>query len=53
MVKVSASRVGVDSHLCHGDFLGRHTSDLKNGTPVATLLGPGIIGSALGLVGLV
>ena len=34
------------------DFSGSsHTSDLKIGTPVTTLPAPGIIGSALGLLG--
>ena len=37
---------------CDGIFSGSsHTCDLNIGTPVATL--PGVIGSALGLVGLV
>ena len=37
---------------CGGIFSGSsHTSDLKIGTPVATLPAPGVIGSALGLVG--
>ena len=53
MDKVSGSRaevLGFNSHLRHGDFPGSsHTSDLKIGTPVATL--PGIIGLALELVG--
>ena len=49
VVKASASRAG-SKPACAGIFLGSsHTSDLKIGTPVATL--PGIIGSALGLVG--
>ena len=43
VVKVSDTRVAdleFDSHLCHGDFSGpSHTSDLKIGTPVATLPG--------------
>ena len=43
VAKMSASRVGVpgfDSRLCCGDFSGlSHTSDLKIGTPVATLPG--------------
>ena len=55
VVKTSASRAegpGFDSCLHGGDFSGsNHTSDLKIGTPVATL--PGVIGSVLGLVGLV
>ena len=54
VVKASASRAedpGFESCL-RRDFSGlSHTSDLKIGTPVATL--PGVIGSALGLVGLV
>ena len=42
---------GFESHL-RRDFSGSsHTSDLEIGTPVATLQAPGIIGSALGLVG--
>ena len=53
VVKVSASRAedsGFDSRLRRGDFSGSsHTKDFKIDTPVATL--PGIIGSALGLVG--
>ena len=55
MVKASALREedpGFDSRLRCGDFSGSsHTSDLKIGTPVATLQAPGVIGSALGLVG--
>ena len=50
VVKAPASGVedpGFDTRL-RRDFSG--SSDLKIGTPVATL--PGIIGSALGLVGL-
>ena len=40
---------GFASRSLHGDFSGSsHTSDLKIGTPVATL--PGVIGSVLGLV---
>ena len=43
MVKASALRTagpGFDSGLCCGDFSGSsHTSDLKTGTPVATLPG--------------
>ena len=54
MVKASDSRAedpGFESHLSR-DFSGSsHTSDLKIGTPVAKLPGPGITGSALGLVG--
>ena len=41
MVKTFVSRAedpGFDFHLCSGDFSGSsHTSDLKLGTPVATL----------------
>ena len=52
MVKASASRAedpGFESRW-RRDFSGSsHTSDLKIGTPVATL--PGVIGSMLGLVG--
>ena len=52
VVQVSSSRVedpGFESRL-RWDFSGSsHTSDLEIGTPVATL--PGMIGSALGLVG--
>ena len=55
VVKASASRAedpGFESRFARGFFSGSsHTSDLKNDTPVATL--PGVIGSALGLVGLV
>ena len=37
---------------CAGIFSGSsHTSDLKIGIPVATCKAPGVIGSALGLVG--
>ena len=37
---------------CAGIFSGSsYTSDLKIGTPVASLPGAGVIGSALGLVG--
>ena len=43
VVKTSASRVE--------DPGSRHTSDSKNCTPMATLSGACIIGSALGLVG--
>ena len=43
VVKVSASRAGnpeFNSCMCHGNFSGSsHTSDLKIGTPVATLTG--------------
>ena len=43
VVKASASRVsdpGFNSRLCHWDFSRlNHTSDLKIGTPVATLPG--------------
>ena len=43
VVKASASRAedpGFDSSLRHGDFSGStHSSDLKIGTPVATLPG--------------
>ena len=60
VVKGSASGVadpGFDSCLGHGDFSrSSHTSDFKIGTPVATYpitQMPGIIGSALGLTGLV
>ena len=52
MVKVFAPRaedLGFVSHLHHGNFSeSSDTSDLKTGTPVATL--PGTTGSALGLV---
>ena len=42
---------GFESRL-RWDFSGSsHTSDLKIGTPVTTCQAPGIIGSALGLVG--
>ena len=56
MVKASASRVedpGFQS--CLRGIFSRSsiTSDLKIGTPVTTLQGPGVIGSVLGLVGLV
>ena len=51
MVKASASGaedLEFDFRLRFGDFSGSsRTSDLKLGTPVATL--PGVIGSALGL----
>ena len=54
VVKASASGAedaGFESRL-RRDFSGSsNTSDLKIGTPVATLRAPGIIGSALGLVG--
>ena len=54
MVKASASRAedpGFDSRLRRGNFSGSsHTSDLKMGTPVATLSGAWP-GSALELVG--
>ena len=53
--KASAWRAadpGFDSRLRRGDFSrSSHTSDFKIGTPVAIL--PGVIESALGLVGLV
>ena len=43
VVKASAARAedsGFDSRLCRGEFSGSsHTSDLKIGTPVATLQG--------------
>ena len=54
MVKVSASRaedLGIESRLQRDFSKSSHTSDLKIGTPVATCLVPGNIGSALGLVG--
>ena len=54
VVKASASGTedpGFESHL-RRDFSGStDTSDLNIGTPVATFQAPGIIGSALGLVG--
>ena len=53
VVKTSASGAedpGFESRL-RWDFSGlSHTSDFKIGTPVANLPGPGVIGSALGLV---
>ena len=57
VVKASASRAedpGLESRL-RRDFSGSsHTSDLKIGTLVAIpCQAPGVIGSALGLVGLV
>ena len=55
LVKGSVPRVehqGFKSRLYRGNFYElSHISDLKIGTPVATLLG--VTGSALGLVGLV
>ena len=51
LVKASTSRVAdvvFDSHLCWDICRSSHNSDLKIGTPVATL--PAIIGSGLGLV---
>ena len=57
MVKASAVRaadLGFDSCLCCGEFSGsNHTADLKKGTPGLLCQVPGIIGSVLGLVGLV
>ena len=54
MVKASASRAenpGFESRL-RRDFSGSsHTSDFEIGTPVGTLPGAWLIGSALGLVG--
>ena len=47
--------LGLDSCLCYGDSTGSsHTSDLEIGTALQWLpcQAPGIIGSALGLVGL-
>ena len=45
---------GFDSRLRRGDISGSsHTSDLKIGTPVATLTVPGVTGLAPGLVGAV
>ena len=50
VVKASASRAEDPEIESRRDFSGSsHTCDLKIGTPVATL--PGVIGSALGLVG--
>ena len=56
VVKASVSRAedpGFDSRLCRGEFSGSsHTSDLTIGTPVAIpCQAPGVLGSALGLVG--
>ena len=55
VVKASASRAedpGFDSLLRCGDFSrSSHTSDLETGTRVATLPAPGVIVSALELVG--
>ena len=55
MVKASTSTAensGFDSRLHRGNFSGSsHTTDLKTGTPVASYKAPGVIGSALGLVG--
>ena len=54
MAKESALRAGdqeFDPHFLLGNFSGvSHASDLKIGTPVATL--PGVIELALGLTGL-
>ena len=48
---LGAEDPGFESYL-QQDFSGSsHTSDLKIGSPVASLPAPGIIGSALGLVG--
>ena len=53
VVKASASKAedpGFGSRLRFGDFSGSsHTSDLKVGTPVATL--PSVAGSTLELIG--
>ena len=52
VVKASASGAedpGFESHLRRAFSRSSHTRDLKIGTPVTTL--PGIVGSALGLVG--
>ena len=45
--------IGLYMHEYYGYFFSgsRHTGDLKLGTPVAILPPPGVIGSALGLVG--
>ena len=55
VVKASASRAedsGFESRLCRDFFSGSsHTSDFKIGTPVLPFQAPGIIESALGLVG--
>ena len=57
VVKASTSRaedLGFDSCLHHGDFArSSHSSNLKMGTPVLPCVAPGVIGSVLGLVGLV
>ena len=52
-VRLESGRYEVDSHLRREDISGvSHTSDLKISTPVAIpCLTPGVIGSALGLVG--
>ena len=54
VVKASASRAedpGFESRF-RRDFSGSsHTSDSEIGTPAATFQAPGVIGSALGLVG--
>ena len=56
MVYASALRVedlGFDFRLCGASFSRAiHTSDLKIGTPVVHCHVSGVIGSALGLVGL-
>ena len=49
-VRLKSGRPGFDSPFLQGDFSGSsHTTDLKIGTLVAAL--PGVMGSALGLVG--
>ena len=53
-VKASASGAedpGFESRLRRDLSGSSHTSDLKIGSPMATRQAPGIIGSALGLVG--
>ena len=48
----TAEDPGFDSRLQHGNFSeSSHASDLKCGTPVATLQIPGVRGSAAGMVG--
>ena len=54
VVKASASRATRprSDFLLHLEFSGSsHASGLKIDTPMATLQAPGVIGSALGLVG--